>query len=153
VRTPAQIRVVAALAHDIWYGYYVALISRAQVDYMVAKFQMRRVDGPGRSRRGTGYFLVHRDGQDVGYLGFHAEGEALFLSKFYLQRDVRGTGTGRLAMEFIVRLARRRGLKLIWLSQQGQSGRERLRTSGIPNRRGPGHGHGRRVRDGRLPNG
>lgn len=39
-----------------------------------------------------------------------------FLSKFYLHRSARGAGTGRVAMEFIERLARQRGLDLIWLT-------------------------------------
>ena len=32
-------RPVAGLAHEIWYEYYVPLIGRAQVDYMVSRFQ------------------------------------------------------------------------------------------------------------------
>jgi diamine N-acetyltransferase len=116
VTTRAQIEAVAALARDIWYEYYVALIGRAQVDYMVAKFQSaaamsRQID------EGYEYFLVRRDDRDVGYLGFQVQGEGgLFLSKFYLQCSVRGAGTGRVALEFIERLARERGLKLIWLT-------------------------------------
>jgi Acetyltransferase (GNAT) family. len=113
--TQAQLETVAALAHDIWYEYYVALIGRAQVDYMVAKFQSAAAMGR-QIDEGYEYFLVRRDGHDVGYLGFQVQGEALFLSKFYLQRSVRGTGTGRVAMEFIERLARQRGLRLIWLT-------------------------------------
>jgi GNAT superfamily N-acetyltransferase len=116
VRAPAQVETVAALARDIWYEYYVALIGRAQVDYMVAKFQS--VAAMSRQiEAGYEYFLVQRDGQDVGYIGFQDQGPAgLFLSKFYLQRAVRGSGTGRLAMAFLERLARQRGLKLIWLT-------------------------------------
>src|SRR5262245_22191673 len=115
VRTPAQIRVVARLAHDIWYEHYVALIGREQVDYMVARFQSAEAMGR-QIEEGYEYFLVQRDGRDIGYLGFQVQDDALFLSKFYLHYDVRGTGTGRLAMEFIERLARQRGLKLIWLT-------------------------------------
>jgi GNAT superfamily N-acetyltransferase len=44
-----------------------------------------------------------------------AEG-CLFLSKLYLLRDARGAGTGRVCMEFIEQLARRRGLNLLWLT-------------------------------------
>ena len=41
---------------------------------------------------------------------------SLFLSKLYLLRDARGAGTGRVCMEFIEQLARRRGLTLLWLT-------------------------------------
>jgi hypothetical protein len=39
VASTQQIDVVARLAREIWYEYYVTLIGRAQVDYMVARFQ------------------------------------------------------------------------------------------------------------------
>ena len=41
---------------------------------------------------------------------------SLFLSKLYLLSDARGGGTGRVCMEFIEQLARRRGLNLLWLT-------------------------------------
>ena len=41
---------------------------------------------------------------------------SLFLSKFYLHKDARGSGTGRTFMEFIVQLALARGLVSIWLT-------------------------------------
>ena len=40
----------------------------------------------------------------------------MFVSKFYLQRERRGSGTGRTCMEFIEHLARQRGLGLLWLT-------------------------------------
>lgn len=41
---------------------------------------------------------------------------ALFISKFYLNRAARGSGTGRVCMEFIEQLAGERGLRLLWLA-------------------------------------
>lgn len=121
VTTPEQLATVAALAHDIWYEFYVPLIGRAQVDYMVAKFQnveaMRAQIADGYE-----YFLVQREDADgapadVGYIAVQEQPErVMFLSKFYLQHAARGSGTGRRCMEFIERLARRRGLSLLWLT-------------------------------------
>ena len=121
VRTPAQLEVVAALAHEIWYEFYVPLIGRAQVDYMVAKFQnvaamQSQID------QGYEYFLVQREdtaGQvrDIGYCAWQEQADgAVFLSKFYLRKSARGAGTGRKCMEFIEGLARRRGHSLLWLT-------------------------------------
>jgi diamine N-acetyltransferase len=116
VHTPQQVATVAALAHDIWYEYYVPLIGRAQVDYMVARFQSAEAMSR-QIEEGYDYFLVRCDGVDQGYIGIQVQDDqSLFLSKFYLQRSVRGSGTGRVAMEFIERLARQRGLKVIWLT-------------------------------------
>lgn len=117
VTTPPQIDAVAALAHEIWYEYYVPLIGRAQVDYMVAEFQSSGAIAQ-QLREGYEYFLNVRDGQVIGYCAVQPQsaGGSLFLSKLYLLRDARGGGTGRVCMEFIEQLARRRGLNLLWLT-------------------------------------
>ena len=59
VTTPQQIEAVAGLAHEIWYEYYVPLIGRAQVDYMVAKFQSSGAVAE-QLREGYEYFLIER---------------------------------------------------------------------------------------------
>jgi GNAT superfamily N-acetyltransferase len=116
VTTPQQIDAVAGLAREIWYEYYVALIGRAQVDYMVDRFQSSEAVA-GQLREGYEYFLIQRDGQDIGYCAVQPMPDgSLFLSKLYLLRDARGGGTGRVCMEFIEQLARRRGLNLLWLT-------------------------------------
>jgi ribosomal protein S18 acetylase RimI-like enzyme len=123
VRSPEQLAAVAALAREIWYEYYVSLIGRAQVDYMVAKFQNEEAMA-GQIREGYEYFLVQREapteGEAPAYIGYCAiqeqPGRRMFLSKFYLHHAVRGSGTGRRCMEFLERLARERGLGLIWLT-------------------------------------
>jgi len=117
VTTSQQIEAVAGLAHEIWYEYYVALIGRAQVDYMVAKFQSSAAVA-AQVREGYDYFLIQLDGQIGGYCAVQSEpaNRSLFLSKLYLLRDARGGGTGRVCMEFIEQLARRRGLNLLWLT-------------------------------------
>lgn len=122
VTTPPQIDAIAGLARDIWYEYYVALIGRAQVDYMVAKFQSSGAVA-GQIGEGYEYYLIQRgsiqrDGETIGYCAVQPEpaSGSLFLSKLYLLRDARGGGTGRVCMEFIEQLARRRGLNLLWLT-------------------------------------
>lgn len=121
VTRPEQVAAVAALAHDIWYEYYVPLIGRPQVDYMVAKFQnaqalQTQID------QGYEYFLVQQSDAsekwaDIGYVAVQEQpGRVMFLSKFYLHHGARGSGTGRRCMELIEGLARRRGLSSLWLT-------------------------------------
>lgn len=121
VLRPEQVATVAALAHQIWYEYYVPLIGRAQVDYMVARFQ----NAPAMQAQidqGYEYFLVQRSLEsgnwaDIGYCAIEEQpGRVMFLSKFYLHHAARGSGTGRRCMEFLEGLARRRGLSLLWLT-------------------------------------
>jgi diamine N-acetyltransferase len=115
--SPLQLAVIAELAREIWYEYYVPLIGRAQVDYMVSKFQSNAAMAQ-QIAEGYEYFLTERDGRNIGYCAIQAQpqSQSLFLSKLYLLRDARGAGTGRVCMEFIEHLARGRGLKLLWLT-------------------------------------
>lgn len=121
VRSTGQITAVAELASEIWHEYYVALIGRAQVDYMVSKFQSVAAITE-QITSGYEYFLVERAGRAVGYCAVQTQSDLgtdpsrLFLSKLYVHQDQRGTGTGRACMEFIEQLARRRRLGLIWLT-------------------------------------
>jgi len=117
VTTAQQIEAIAGLAHEIWYEYYVALIGRAQVEYMVAKFQSSTAVA-AQLREGYDYFLIELDGKISGYCAVQSDpaNGSLFLSKLYLLRDARGAGTGRVCIEFIEQLARRRGLNLLWLT-------------------------------------
>jgi GNAT superfamily N-acetyltransferase len=112
-----QFDTVAALAHEIWYEHYVPLIGRCQVDYMVGKFQSAEAMA-AQVASGYEYFLVRRSETDLGYLAVQPQPDEgqLFLSKLYLLDRYRGRGTGRACMEFIERLARDRGLKLVWLT-------------------------------------
>jgi diamine N-acetyltransferase len=127
VTTPQQLAAVAGLAHEIWYEYYVPLIGRAQVDYMVSRFQSSEAMAQ-QIREDYEYFLIQRgtvrhgpaagQGRSIGYCAVQPQPaeSSLFLSKLYLLRDARGAGTGRECMEFIEQLARRRGLTLLWLT-------------------------------------
>jgi len=117
VTTARQLDALAGLARDIWYEYYVPLIGERQVQYMVSRFQSSGAMAQ-QIREGYEYFTTERGGRVIGYCAVQpqpAEG-SLFLSKLYLLRDARGAGTGRVCMEFIEQLARRRGLKLLWLT-------------------------------------
>jgi diamine N-acetyltransferase len=117
VSTTPQISAVDALAREIWYEYYVPLIGRAQVDYMVGKFQSAEAIA-GQIEAGYEYFLVRDKHLPVGYFAIQAQpAEAgVFISKFYLHGSRRGRGTGRRCMEFIEQLASGRGLALLWLT-------------------------------------
>lgn len=120
--TASEIAVIAALAREIWYEHYVALIGRAQVDYMVEKFQsvpavLEQV------AQGYLYFTIEQDmtgtggAEGAGPMGYFAvlpQQDRLFISKLYLQRSARGNGAGRRTLEFIERMAA--GLALDYLA-------------------------------------
>lgn len=125
--TIEQVERIARLAHEIWYEYYVPLIGRAQVDYMVAKFQSSTAM-LGQLDEGYRYFTVERSGTDVmaagedglpvGYFAVQPQpaSGSLFISKLYLHRTARGLGTGRTVLEFIERMARVQALHCLSLT-------------------------------------
>lgn len=115
-RSDAEIDLIAGLAREIWYEHYVPLIGRAQVDYMVGKFQSAAAMRE-QVRAGYEYFLVRADRAPIGYAAIREEPAGqLFISKLYLLGERRGAGTGRAIMTFIEEWARERGLDRVWLT-------------------------------------
>jgi len=111
-----DVRQVAALAADIWREYYVPLIGATQVEYMLEKFQ-NAAAMLEQIQRGDEYFMICGAARLLGYLAVRANpDQSMFISKLYLQRDLRGAGTGRRALQFIEQLALERGLNLLWLT-------------------------------------
>ena len=115
VHSRGDIETVALLAREIWYEHYVPIIGRAQVDYMVEKFQSAaairdQIDS------GYEYYLVDHHAEPVGYIALQSQPGLLFISKFYLCQDARGSGLGRVAMRFIETLGRERGVSRLELT-------------------------------------
>jgi GNAT superfamily N-acetyltransferase len=114
----AQIDRIARLASEIWYEYYVPLIGKAQVDYMVARFQSAAAMREQAASEDYRYFTIEDGATLLGYFAIQpqpAKG-AMFISKLYLQARSRGRGVGRIALEFIERESRSEGLNSLWLT-------------------------------------
>ncbi|MET0659977.1 MAG: GNAT family N-acetyltransferase [Steroidobacteraceae bacterium] len=151
VHTQDQLAQIERLAREIWYEYYVSLVGRAQVDYMVDRFQSVSAI-QGQLSEGYEYFLIERlaDASCLGYLAILPElsSKALFLSKLYVLATVRGTGVGRLALTFVDDLARTRSAAGLADGPQAKPLAIRLRTSGICDGRIHRHRYRRWIRHG-----
>ncbi|UCF13960.1 MAG: GNAT family N-acetyltransferase [Phycisphaerales bacterium] len=115
VSSLSQIETVARLAFEIWNQRFVPIIGKAQVDYMVEKFQSKKAIKE-QIERGYSYYLIQADGDYIGYSGICPKEDELFLSKLYLRVSQRGKGYGREAVKFLENLARDRGLGKITLT-------------------------------------
>ena len=115
VSTEAQIETVARLAFEIWNQHFTPIIGKAQVDYMVEKFQSKRAISE-QIEQGYSYYLIRADGDYIGYTGICPKDDELFLSKLYLRASQRGKGYGRKVVEFLEDLARDKGLGKITLT-------------------------------------
>ena len=109
------IKIVEKLADEIWREHYTTIIGEDQVNYMLDKFQSaaaikEQIDD------GAHYYLVYYDAAPVGYLSYYLKGDSLFLSKIYVNSNMRGTGLGRFSVDFIEQQARNKQLASITLT-------------------------------------
>jgi ribosomal protein S18 acetylase RimI-like enzyme len=111
------IAVVETLAQRIWREHYIPLVGRAQVEYMLEKFQSRAAISIQINKEGFFYYLFEdREGAWVGYGAVIPRSDELFLSKLYVSAENRGRGYGRSAVEFVEKIAENKGLPKISLN-------------------------------------
>lgn len=116
VTSAREISVLAGIAAEIWNEYFITIISREQIDYMVDKFQSDKAITDQIANQGYEYFMIHAGGENVGYLGIKPGEGKLLLSKFYMRKEYRGKGYASRAMAFLVQLCKDRTLSPIWLT-------------------------------------
>lgn len=98
-----QVDIIVVLAEEIWNEHFTPIIGKAQVDYMLAKFQSKKTIGE-QIKQGYSYFLIKSNIKYVGYFGVKPEAASLLLSKFYIVSADRGKGLGRKALNYIEQL-------------------------------------------------
>ena len=110
-----QIEIIEELAYEIWNEHFIPIIGKAQVDYMLEKFQSKKAIAEQIENRFL-YFLIKNDKDHIGYIGVLPEENHLFLSKLYISSAERGKGYGRKAIEFLEKLAREKDVRKILLT-------------------------------------
>lgn len=104
VSNEKQIESVVKLAHVIWHEYFTPIIGKAQVDYMLEKFQSKKSISQ-QIQNGFMYFLIVNNSLPIGYTGIILKDKELFLSKFYIISAERNKGFGKQTIRFIEQLA------------------------------------------------
>ncbi len=117
VRSREQIVDVVNLAGEIWTEHYVSIVGRAQVDYMLGKFQSAGAIEAQLSD-GYEYYIVSHEGKSEGYMAIvpDADTGTAMLSKIYVRQSARGHGFGRAMLEFAEAVCRERRIGLLWLT-------------------------------------
>jgi ribosomal protein S18 acetylase RimI-like enzyme len=117
VCTPEQCHEVARLAHEIWEEYYVPIIGRHQVDYMLDRFQSEKAISE-QLGKGYEYYVASREEQGAGYLAIVPDKDApkLMISKLYVRKALRGSGMGKEMLQFVESFAISRKIKMLWLT-------------------------------------
>ncbi|MCR2808071.1 GNAT family N-acetyltransferase [Paenibacillus soyae] len=116
VHSLEEIMELARMAAEIWREYYVSIISKEQIEYMIGQYQSGSAIANQIQHQGYEYYFIQENGRAVGYLSVKQEQGKLFLSKFYVRREHRGRGYASQAMAFLEQLCRERSLSHIWLT-------------------------------------
>lgn len=91
------------LAGTIWREYYPAIISRAQIEYMLARMYSKETI-EGEILRGTVWEICHRGGDEaLGFCSYTFDPalKRVKLHKLYLTPAVHGRGLGRHLLEHV----------------------------------------------------
>ena len=117
VSTADDIAAVVRMARAIWREHYVSIVGRAQVDYMLEKFQSAAAIRD-QIDRGFEYYRIIADDSDAGYVAIvpDADPGVLFLSKIYVARAFRGRGLGTQALALVETRCRELGRRVLRLT-------------------------------------
>ena len=114
--TEEQVQTLAKLASEIWHEYFVSIISKEQIDYMVEKFQSYQALKKAIDEEHYTYFLGYDEGKLVGFCGVKPDGNRLFLSKLYLHKKSRGKGLSSILLRKAIEFAEKMDKKAIYLT-------------------------------------
>lgn len=116
VKTADQIQQLADLASQIWNEFFVNILSREQITYMVEKFQSNAAL-TRQIAEGYQYYFVIDDTNVIGYFGICKQpDDTMFLSKLYLSGEHRGKGYASQMFQFIKEKALEQRCSSIWLT-------------------------------------
>ena len=95
---PNQIKLLSEFATDVFVDYYNDRIGSAQAKYMADMF-LSEESIKKLMEKGAIFKLVFNDEQPVGLIEYILEPEKVFLSKFYVRKDKRHQGIGKMMLE------------------------------------------------------
>ncbi|MDU9375878.1 hypothetical protein McpSp1_04570 [Methanocorpusculaceae archaeon Sp1] len=123
VTTSEDIHSTAELANEIWTEHYVPIIGKEQTRYMIETFQSAAAICNQIEKENYQYYLLKSGSANAGYISIRPEPEnhTMFLSKFYVEKNFRGRGFSRTALQFIEEICRREGLTTIYLTVNKQN--------------------------------
>ena len=118
VTTEEQLHTLADLAFGIWHECFPGIITEAQIDYMIDRFQSYEAMCRQIESEGYHYFFICDGDEIAGYTGYRIEPEErrMFLSKLYLRADQRGKGLSSSVIDSLQDICRREGLECIRLT-------------------------------------
>ena len=100
-----ELKVVKALAYDIWPRVYDYMISQEQINYMLSmmydsdKLKQQWLEG-------VKFVVLEVEGIPQGFVAFEEKEECIFLQKLYLRPEMHGKGYGKNMLQVVIDFAR-----------------------------------------------
>lgn len=116
--TAEDIPTVQRLAQAIWNQHYLGIITREQIDYMLALGYSAQALSRFLHDDGAGLALANVDGMPVGFAAWYRSGEPATskLDKLYVLKEQQGRGIGRRLIEHVESAARADGATILMLN-------------------------------------
>ncbi|MEG0071056.1 MAG: GNAT family N-acetyltransferase [Raoultibacter sp.] len=119
IKTDEEIHDVADMASSIWHEYWPAILTEAQLEYMVDTMQSFEAIKHAINQDGYRYyFIVDEARQRVGYTATHPEESErrLFISKIYLYASARGKHYASRVIDYYEKTGKEEGFKALYLT-------------------------------------
>ena len=103
--TNNHIEVIQALAHEIWPKAYGAILSEAQLEYMLKLFYSHASLQDQIETRHHTFILIKDENHFVGFASFcpHVENKAIFhLNKIYVLPSEQGKHAGKQMLDYVI---------------------------------------------------
>lgn len=111
-----MIRQLADAAKIVWNEYFINIISKEQINYMVNKFQSYDALTKAINEEGYTYYLAYDEEKVIGYCGIRMDGDRLFLSKLYILKEMRGKRIASALLQKAIAFAHAHQLSAIYLT-------------------------------------
>ena len=115
--TPADIPALAALARDTWHRHYPAIISTAQIEYMLAERYHPDVIREQLGRAEMWWDLLVTDAGLAAFAATETGAQAgeIKIDKLYVRYELRGRGLGAALLTYLERRAIGMGIGRLYL--------------------------------------
>jgi diamine N-acetyltransferase len=97
-----EVHQLAAMAKEIWYEYYLSIISKEQIDFMLERFYNReKLEQEWND--GVQFFFLGDAEKPLGFLSISEQNLGnFFIHKFYIKKEKRGEGIGTKAFHELI---------------------------------------------------
>lgn len=110
-----ELQQIESIAKTIWEEHFTPIIGNEQVSYMLQKYQSLEAIKQ-QIEEGYQYYLFIYKERVIGYMAIVIEKEAIFLSKLYIEKEYRGLGFSKTALQYMERIGKQENKMKIYLT-------------------------------------